>query len=693
MNEMHDLLIEIGTEELPPKALKKLSDAFTQGIVDGLKEADLTHGEVSAYCSPRRMAVLVRELVSAQADKAVERRGPALQAAFDDDGKPTKATEGFARSCGASVDDLEKMETDKGAWLVFRTTQEGKPTTELVPAIVEASLGKLPIPKRMRWGDLKAEFVRPVHWLVLLFGNGVIPAEILSVSSGRETRGHRFHHPEAIYIGEPAAYAPLLQSEGRVLADYAERREAIRGLVMEAAEKAGGQAVIDESLLDEVTGLVEWPVPVVGSFEERFLAVPPECLISAMKEHQKYFHMVDEQGRLMPNFITLSNIDSSDISKVREGNERVIRPRLTDAEFFWKQDLKKPLASHREALDKVVFQKDLGSLLEKSARVEQLAVELAAHLDVDAAQAAQAAQLAKCDLMSEMVYEFPELQGIMGRYYAQHEGLPEAVAAAMDEQYMPRGAGDELPAGGVGQVLALADRLDTLVGIFAIGQKPTGAKDPFGLRRAALGVLRIIIEPGLDLDLHALLASAAKQLEPKLGAKATEAVDECFDYILDRLKAYYADRGIDTDTIDSVLALKPGNPLDFDRRVRAVQAFRDLPEAEALAAANKRIGNILKKAEGTVGDSIDNALLQDEAEQALAAQVDASAAEVAPLFEARDYTEALKRLASLRAPVDRFFDEVMVMADDAALRDNRLALLKRMSGLFLQVADLSRLQS
>ncbi len=688
-----DLLIEIGTEELPPKALKKLSDAFTNGIIDGLKEADLGHGEVTAYCTPRRMAVLVRGLAAAQADKAVERRGPAVQAAFDEDGNPTKATEGFARSCGASVDELEKLETDKGAWLVFRTTQQGQPTAELVPAIVEASLNKLPIPKRMRWGDLDAEFVRPVHWLVLLFGDEVIEAEILSVKSGRESRGHRFHHPEPIYIAEPATYAPMLESEGRVMADYGARREAIRGLVMEAAEKAGGRAVIDEALLDEVTGLVEWPVPVVGNFEERFLAVPAECLISAMKEHQKYFHMVDADGALMPNFITLSNIDSSDITKVREGNERVIRPRLTDAEFFWKQDLKKPLAARRDSLATVVFQKDLGTLLEKSERVEQLAVELAGLLGVDTAQAAQAAQLAKCDLMSEMVFEFPELQGIMGRYYAQHEGLAEAVAAAMDEQYMPRGAGDELPASGVGRVLALAERLDTLLGIFAIGQKPTGAKDPFGLRRAALGVLRIIIEPGLDLDLRALLESAAKQLESKLGDKAQAAVEECFDYILDRLKAYYADRGIAADTIDSVLALKPTNPLDFDRRVRAVQAFRELPEAEALAAANKRIGNILKKAECAVGDGIDAALLQDEAEKALASQVEASAAEVAPLFEARDYTEALKRLAALRAPVDTFFDEVMVMAEDATLRDNRLALLKRMSGLFLQVADLSRLQS
>ncbi|MCW8919498.1 MAG: glycine--tRNA ligase subunit beta [Gammaproteobacteria bacterium] len=691
MIEQRDLLIEIGTEELPPKALKKLSDAFTSGILEGLNKAELNHASVKAYATPRRLALLVHNLDTFQSDRAVEKRGPALQAAFDGDGNPTKATEGFARSCDITVNQLEKLETDKGAWLVYRSLQQGQPTAELIPTIVQESLNKLPIPKRMRWGNLEAEFVRPVHWLVLLFGDDVIDAEILTVKSGRDTCGHRFHHPDPIYLGEPAAYAPILETSGHVIADFADRREAIRAQVMEVAEKNSGVAVIDEELLDEVTGLVEWPLAVVGSFEPRFLEVPPECLISAMKGHQKYFHMIDATGSLMPNFITVSNIESRRPEYVREGNERVIRPRLTDADFFWTQDKKLRLEDHLERLKTVLFQSKLGSVYDKSLRVSALAEHIARLIGGDSSSAARAALLAKCDLMTNMVFEFTELQGIMGRYYAIHDGEEAEVAAALDEQYMPRFAGDELPAGKVGQALAIAEKLDTLVGIFGIGQLPSGDKDPFALRRAALGALRIIIEKGLGIDLKATLEHAA---ETHIGLFDNPLViNQVFDFMMTRLKAYYADSGVAPDTFEAVLALQPTQPLDFDARIRAVTAFRQLPEAGSLAAANKRIGNILKKAEQAIPDSVDPAHFTEAAEQALATKIEALSAVVTPLFAARDYAAALKALAALRPEVDAFFDAVMVMADDPVVRTNRLALLRRLSDLFLKVADLGQLQS
>ncbi len=690
MTSKNDLLIEIGTEELPPKALKKLSGAFTQGIIDGLNKAELNFGDVKPYASPRRLAVLVHGLDTTQSDKAVEKRGPAVKTAFDDDGNPTRATEGFARSCGVTPSDLETMESDKGAWLVFRSTQQGRATAELIPEIVQDSLNKLPIPKRMRWGDLDAEFVRPVHWVVMLFGDDVIDAEILTVKSGRDTYGHRFHHPDPIFLGEPAAYAPILETSGHVIADFADRREAIRAQVMEAAEKNGGKAVIDEELLDEVTGLVEWPLAVVGSFEQRFLEVPPECLISAMKEHQKYFHMVDEAGKLMPNFITVSNIDSRHPEYVREGNERVIRPRLSDADFFWTQDKKQKLESRLESLKSVTFQKKLGSLYDKSQRVSAIAEYIARAIGGDGTKAARAALLAKCDLMTDMVFEFTDLQGIMGRYYANLDGEDAEVAAALDEQYMPRFAGDELPAGKTGQALAIAEKLDTLIGIFGIGQVPSGDKDPFALRRAALGALRIIIEKGLDIDLKASLQHSA---ETNLGLFDNDhVITQVFDFMMSRLKAYYADAGVAPDTFEAVLAQQPTQPIDFDARLKAVTTFRQLPEAESLAAANKRIGNILKKAEQAIPDAVDPSCFIDEAEKALSAKIEAMAAVVAPLFAERNYEAALKELAALRPEVDTFFDEVMVMAEDAAVRANRLALLKRLSGLFLEVADLGQLQ-
>jgi glycyl-tRNA synthetase beta chain len=688
-----DLLIEIGTEELPPKALLTLSRAFRQGIEDGLTKAGLDVASMQAFASPRRLAVLVKGVPARQTDKTVERRGPALTAAFDEEGVPTKAAQGFAASCGVTMDQLETVETDKGAWLMHRSVQPGRATAEIIPEIVKASLDRLPIPKRMRWGDLDAEFVRPVHWVVMLFGDSVIDCEILSVRSGRETRGHRFHHPAPLYLGEPEAYEALLLSEGRVIADFAKRREAVRAQILEAAAQLGGNAVIDEALLDEVTALVEWPVAIVGDFEKRFLEVPAEALVSSMKGHQKYFHVVDGDGQLMPHFIAIANIDSRDPAHVRAGNERVIRPRLADASFFWHQDRKEPLAARIEVLKTVVFQQKLGTLQAKSERVATLAGSIAQMMGADVANAERAARLAKCDLMTAMVGEFPELQGIMGRYYAVHDGEPAEVATALDEQYMPRHAGDALPGTATGQALAIADRLDTLAGIFGIGQLPTGDKDPFALRRAALGVLRTCIEKKLDLDLRTLLESAAERLR-KDGVKiADTTANQVFDFMMERLRAYYQDAGIGADTFEAVLARQPSRPLDFHARIHAVSAFRRLPEAESLAAANKRIHNILRKAEVAVPDQVRAEHFAEPAERQLGEQLAALEGEVRGLLAERRYEDALCRLAGLREAVDGFFDAVMVMSDDPALRDNRLALLKRLGDLFLEVADISRLQS
>ena len=685
-----DLLIEIGTEELPPKALKKLSAAFAAGIEDGFKKVGLSQGPMKTFATPRRLAVLVSQLATQQADKEVVRRGPAITAAFKEDGCATPAALGFAKSCGVTVEQLEKLEAAEGAWLVFRKQEKGQATTALIPRIVDAALAQLPIPKRMRWGALTAEFVRPVHWVILLFGDQVVDAEILSVRSGRETRGHRFLCEKSLYVGEPAAYEPQLETEGHVVPDFAKRREAVRGQILEAAAQLGGTAVIDEDLLDEVTSMVEWPAAVTGNFEQRFLDVPSEALISTMKGNQKYFHVVDKAGNLLPHFITLANIPSRDIAAVRAGNERVVRPRLTDAAFFWNQDRKHKLADHLDALKSVVFQNKLGSLFDKSLRVAKLAAEIGTALGAEPAHCERAAMLSKCDLLSHMVGEFPELQGIMGRYYARHDGEPGDIAAALDEQYQPRFAGDTLPATGVGQALAIADKIDTLVGIFGIGQAPTGDKDPFALRRAALGVLRIAIERRLELDLVKLLESAQSILGAKVAAK--NAAAQVYDFMMERLRAYYSDAGIHVDEFDAVIAMRPSQPFDFDRRVRAVGAFRKLPEAESLAAANKRIANILKQAGNAPAGALNAAHLKEAAEQALAGKVSSVRAEVEPLFAARDYEGALKKLAALRSTVDAFFDKVMVMVDDVDVRNNRLCLLNDLRNLFLRVADVSRLQ-
>ena len=687
-----DLLIELGTEELPPRALKRLSQSFYDNIIAGLEQAGLTTDKsvnTVRFAAPRRLAVRVPGVRLQQPDRETERRGPAIQAAYDDNGKLTKAAEGFARSCGVSANKLERVKTDKGEWLVFRQLEKGRSAKELVPEILEQALKQLPIPKRMRWGDLDAEFVRPVHWLVMLHGDKVIPAKVLAVRSGRKTMGHRFHSPRYVSLASANDYEKTLK-KSFVLANYDQRQQVIRSGVEKLASKQGGVAVIDPDLLDEVTSLVEWPEPILAGFDNSFLDVPAEALISTMQEHQKYFPVTDKRGKLMPYFITVSNIKSKQKARVREGNERVIRARFSDAKFFWDTDRKQRLDAHVEKLKDVVFHVRLGSVHDKAVRVSRLSAAVAAQLKADTKLAERAGLLAKADLMTGMVYEFPDLQGTMGRYYAEHDGEPAEVAAAMEEQYLPRFAGDALPVSNSGRAVAIADKLDTLVGIFGVGEIPTGEKDPFALRRAALGVLRIMIESKLEIDLMTLLKAATEgHAELPEPAKTPEQV---YEFMMDRLRAYYADAGISPDVFESVRVCNPAEPLDFDKRVRAVMAFRKLKEAVSLTAANKRIRNILKQGGDADWDHVSEVLLQDVAEKNLAKKVKAISAELKPLFDKGDYTTAMKKLAALRPQVDDFFDKVMVMVDEEAVRDNRLALLSSLSQLFLRVADLSRLQ-
>ena len=684
MMQAQDFLVELGTEELPPKALKKLAGAFLTGVEKGLKEAGLSYSAARYFAAPRRLAIQVDQLATQQPDRSNQMDGPPVQAAFDADGNPTKAAEGFARKCGVSVAELDQS----GPKLRFVQSIPGQPATELLPGIVDAALAALPIPKRMRWADRKIEFVRPTQWLVMLFGEQVIPCEILAQTAGNQSRGHRFHHPDSVTISSPAAYAETLR-KAYVVADFAERRELISQRVAELAAEQQGTAIVPADLLDEVTSLVEWPVPLVCSFEERFLDVPQEALISTMQDNQKYFCLLDAKGKLLPRFITVSNLESKDPRQIIEGNEKVVRPRLTDAEFFFKQDKKQPLESHNTRLANVVFQAELGSVFDKATRVSNLAGFIAEQIGGDNTNAQRAGLLSKCDLSTEMVGEFPELQGIAGYYYAKHDGEAEDVALALNEQYMPRGAGAELPTTLTGAAVALADKIDTLVGIFGIGMLPTGSKDPYALRRAALGVLRILIEKQLELDLNAALQVAIQQYGAQVKADGLIALVQ--DFIFDRLRARYEDEGVEVAVYQSVRAVSPVSPLDFDQRVQAVQAFRRLPEAETLAAANKRVSNILSKAEGEVSAAIDSNLLQEAAEQSLASAIEAAEKGVAPLAKDRQYKDALERLAALREPVDAFFDQVLVNADDPAIKANRYALLARLRGLFLGVADISLL--
>lgn len=690
MSETRDLLIEVGTEELPPKALKGLSEAFSSALCCGLEQRHLNYNIAIPYATPRRLAVLLKGVEEKQADREIERRGPPVTAAFKPDGQPTPAALGFARSCGVEIEQLEKLQTDKGTWLAYHTVEPGQMTAQLIPEILTEALAALPIPKRMRWGNLSYEFVRPVHWAVILFGEAVIETELLGVHSGRETRGHRFHHPDPIVLTAPGEYAKTLEDVGQVIPGFAVRRQRVQILVEQAAEELNASAVLDDALLDEVTSLVEWPVAITGAFAERFLDVPAEALIATMKNHQKCFHVVDGAGRLLPRFIAISNISSRQPDLVRAGYERVIRPRLSDAAFFWQQDRNHTLESRLNNLKTVTFQSQLGSLYDRAKRVAKIAGLIAKLLGAEELQGIRAAQLAKCDLITDMVGEFPELQGIMGAYYARHDGETEEVATALREHYMPRFWQDDLPASMLGQALAIADRLDTLVSIFGIGQAPTGDKDPFGLRRAALGVLRILIEAQLPLDVYQLLMDTQAAYAP--GVLDQQTHQQVFEFMLERLRGLYQDQGIPYDSIEAVLVCRPSIPLDIEHRIRSLEAFRHLPDMVSLASTNKRIHNILKKNKEPVPDLPDPTYFKTAMERQLYDAMEAVQTAIVPLLKQDDHQSILHHLATLREPVDNFFDNVMVMDEDEKVRANRLAFLQQVRHLFLHVADISCLQ-
>ena len=684
-----NFLVEIGTEELPPKALKTLATSFADNVEAELNQAGLTLDKIEWFAAPRRLAVKVLNLATQQPSKEIEKRGPAVSAAFDAEGKPTKAAEGWARGCGITVEQAERIATDKGEWLVHRAKIEGQPTKNLLNGIVANALAKLPIPKPMRWADKTVQFIRPVHTVTMLLGDELIEGEILGVASARTIRGHRFLGEKEFEIQHADQYPQLLREKGSVVADFNERKAEILAKSQAKATALGGVADIEESLLEEVTSLVEYPNVLAAKFEERFLAVPAEALVYTMKGDQKYFPIYDKDGKLLPHFIFVSNINPEDPTAIIEGNEKVVRPRLTDAEFFFKTDLKQKLVDRLPRLETVLFQQQLGTLKDKTDRIEQLAGEIAKQIGADEAKAKRAGLLSKCDLMTNMVFEFTDTQGVMGMHYARHDGEDEEVAVALNEQYMPRFAGDELPKSLVASAVALADKFDTLTGIFGIGQAPKGSADPFALRRAALGALRIIVEKNLPLDLEDLVKKSAALFGDKLTNQ--NVVADVVDFMLGRFRAWYQDEGIAVDVIQAVLARRPTRPADFDARVRAVSHFRTLDSAEALAAANKRVSNILAKADAAIGE-INLTACVEPAEKALAEAVLVLRTEVQPLIAKGDYTAVLDKLANLRAPVDSFFDNVMVNAEDPELRQNRLAILNTLQGLFLQVADISVLQ-
>ena len=685
-----DFLVEIGTEELPPKALDNLAASLEQGIVKGLNREELNFTASYRYATPRRLAVLIHELQPQQADKTIERLGPAVSAAFTGQGAPTKAAQGFARSCGVAVEELDRSKSGDVEKLVFSLKESGRPVQDLLPRLIRDALEQLPVPKRMRWGNSREEFVRPVHWVVMMYGNKTIPALLLGVEANHFSYGHRFNFNKKILIKNAKDYEALLEEKGGVIPDFNKRKGLIRELVENEGAKAGAIAVIDEALLDEVTSLVEYPVALTGKFEEEFLDLPPEALILTMKSHQKCFYLVDKKGKLLPKFITISNLQSKDPSKVVEGYERVIRPRLADARFFYETDKKHSLESRLQQLNTVIFQEKLGTIYEKSQRVAALTTAIAERIGADSTLCSRAATLAKCDLLTLMVGEFADLQGLMGFYYALHDGEPEELAQALNEQYMPRFSGDSLPNSKTGIALALADKLDSIVGIFGIGQPPTGSKDPFALRRSAIGVLRIIVEKELDLDLLYCIEQAVSGFEEANLAQNT--ADEVFEFMLERFKAWFMDKEITVEEFQSVFVVRPTRPLDFHLRILAVHNFNLLPESASLAEANKRVSNLLAKQNFNAEDTaVKEELLQEPAEKALHRELVDKILEVAPLLEKGLYKEGLQTLASLKISVDTFFDEVLVVCEDASLRENRLALLQQLRDLFLQTADISHL--
>ncbi|WP_140186277.1 glycine--tRNA ligase subunit beta [Providencia stuartii] len=683
-------LVEIGTEELPPKALRSLAESFAANFTAELDSADIAHGEVSWFAAPRRLALKVASLADASPDREVEKRGPAISAAFGADGQPTKAAEGWARGCGITVDQAERLTTDKGEWLLYRAQVKGVAVGELLVDMVSRSLAKLPIPKLMRWGDKETHFVRPVHTVTLLLGSDVVEGVVLGIKSGRTIRGHRFMGEAEFTIDNADQYPAILRERGKVIADYEERKATIKADAEKAALALGGKADLTNSLLEEVASLVEWPVVLTAKFEDKFLAVPSEALVYTMKGDQKYFPVYDNSGNLMPNFIFVANIESSDPQQIISGNEKVVRPRLADAEFFFKTDRKQRLEDNLPRLETVLFQQQLGTLRDKTDRLEALAGWVASKIGADVNHATRAGLLAKCDLMTNMVFEFTDTQGVMGMHYARHDGESEDVALALKEQYQPRFAGDDLPSTDVSAALAIAEKMDTLAGIFGIGQHPKGDKDPFALRRAALGVLRIIVEKGYQLDLVEMTEEAVRLYGDKLTNK--NVVDDVVEFMLGRFRSWYQELGYSIDTIQAVLARRPTAPADFDARVKAVSHFRTLEDAAALAAANKRVSNILSKSNEKLSDKVLASVLKAPEEVKLATHLVVLQEKLEPMFAERKYQEALVELASLREVVDAFFVGVMVMDEDEAVRVNRLTLLSQLRELFLKVADISLLQ-
>ncbi len=692
MAENADLLVEIGTEELPPLGLRRLSEAFADELCERLAAHGLSHGKVSVFATPRRIAAIISNVPPNQPDRELKRRGPALDASIDKDGKPTKAALGFARSCGVAVDKLEKLESPEGKWLMFRSTEVGEPTSSLVPKMVEDALNRIPLRRRMRWANFDFEVIRPVHWVVLLFGNQVIDGEIYGVTAGRMSRGHRFYVPEAIPIEDPASYSKTLYSTGRVVPEFSARVEIVTRQVVEAAASVNGKALIDKALIEETAALVEWPSAVAGGFDKEFLSLPVAVLVATMKGHQRYFPVVDKAGKLLPHFVAVSNIESKNPETVRKGNERVLRPRLKDAAYFFQRDARRTLEQRQEELRGIIFQDKLGSMFDKAERISRLASHVAIAMGEkpdNVKLARRAGQLCKCDLLTEMVGEFPELQGVMGGEYAARSGEAPEVSKAIAEVYKPRFAGDAIPASTIGQAVAIADKLDTLAGIFGVGQGPTGDKDPYALRRTALAVLRIVIEGKLSLDLKRLIQEALKGYQGKF--EDASVADQVYDFMTERLRAYFTERGVPVEVFLAVQARNPTRPLDFARRVHAVNEFRKLPEAESLASANKRINNILKQAEDAIPMKVNDNLFTEDAEWNLAAKLVGLSPRVKEMLKKGDYTSAMKSLAGLRESVDAFFDTVKVMDDDKKVRYNRLALLHSISELFLETADISRL--
>ncbi|WP_372769888.1 glycine--tRNA ligase subunit beta [Pseudoalteromonas sp.] len=684
-----EFLIELGTEELPPTQLRTLAESFASNFEAELKAAEISHEGVKWYAAPRRLALKVASLAESQADKVVEKRGPAVSVAFDEDGNATKAAQGWARGNGITVEQADRIKTDKGEWLLFKQEVKGKATNEIIVELAAQALSKLPIAKPMRWGDKATQFIRPVKTLTMLMGDDLVTGEILGVASDRTIRGHRFMGEQEFTIDSAEQYPAILEERGKVMADYEARKAIILADSQKAAQAVGGIADLEDDLVEEVTSLVEWPVVLTAKFEEEFLKVPSEALVYTMKGDQKYFPVYDENKNLLPNFIFVSNIESKEPRYVIEGNEKVVRPRLADAEFFFNTDRKRPLIDRLPELDQAIFQKQLGTIKDKTDRITELAGYIAEQINADVEKSKRAGLLAKCDLMTSMVFEFTDTQGVMGMHYATHDGEDVEVAKALYEQYMPRFAGDELPSTGVSAAVAMADKLDTIVGIFGIGQAPKGS-DPFALRRASLGVLRIIVEKGYNLDLVDIIAKAKSLFGDKLSNDNVEV--DVIEFMLGRFRAWYQDEGFSVDIIQAVLARRPTKPADFDQRVKAVSHFRELDAAEALAAANKRVGNILAKNEVTLADSVNESLLVEDAEKQLAEKIAHYQVELAPAFAAHDYQTILASLADLREVVDTFFDNVMVMADDEAVKLNRLTLLSQLRSLFLQVADISLLQ-